>query len=451
MTAQDLFITPIWLILLSVGAYLIRPYVTDENTRKYFMPALWVRFAAAILLGVLYQFYYNGGDTFAFHTHGSAHIFDAFLASPIKGLKLLFANGEYATGTYEYARKIWYYRDENSYFVIKVAAFFDLFTLSTYSATALFFAAFSFSGLWALYQIFYQQYKKLHFHLALAILFVPSVVFWGSGILKDTITLGAIGWLTWFFYKIFIKGEWNIGNSIGALLMLYILYAVKIYIVLSFVPALILWGMTKYFKKIKSIIVKILIVPLISAVAILFLYFMSEAVAKENPKYSLDQIAKTAQITAYDIRYGWGARGGAGAGYDLGVLDGTWQSMINLAPSAINVSLFRPYPWEISNPFMVLAAMEAIAILFLTCFILFKRGFFQSFKFLANQNVIFCLVFALVFAFAVGISTYNFGTLMRYKIPLMPFYLSGLVILYHLKSERKAALFASTEYSSSTF
>lgn len=449
MTEKDLLITPLWIILLSVGAYLIRPYVTDENTRKYFMPALWVRFAAAILVGVLYQFYYGGGDTFAYHTHGSSHIFDAFLDSPVKGIKLLFASGEYISGTYEYARKIWFFRDPNSYFVIKLAALFDLFTLSTYSSTALFFATFSFSGLWALYQVFYKQYKKLHFKLALAILFIPSVVFWGSGILKDTLTLGAIGWLTWFFYQIFIKGEVRVLYIIGIGTMLAVLYAVKIYIVLSFIPALLIWGIAKYFKRIKSLLLKTLVMPVIAAMGIVMIYFLSISVAKENPKYSIDQISKTAQITAYDIGFYTGRS--AGSGYDLGVLDGTWQSMIKLAPAAINVSLFRPYIWEVSNPLMGLAALEAILVLFFTLYIFFRRGVAGSFKFMTNQNILFCLTFALIFAFAVGISTYNFGTLMRYKIPLMPFYLSGLAILYHLKRERKSSLLASTEYSATTF
>src|SRR5690606_30473179 len=92
---------------------------------------------------------------------------------------------------------IWYYRDPNSYFVVRLAALFDLFTFHTYSATALLFSVFSFSGAWALYQGLCRKYPFANRQLAVAVLFVPSVVFWGSGILKDTITLGALGWLTW--------------------------------------------------------------------------------------------------------------------------------------------------------------------------------------------------------------------------------------------------------------
>ena len=42
--------------------------------------------------------------------------------------------------------------------------------------------------------------------------------------------------------------------------------------------------------------------------------------------------------------------------------------------------------------------------------------------------LIFSMLFALLFAFAVGVSTYNFGSLMRYQTPLVPFYFIAMVI-----------------------
>jgi hypothetical protein len=51
-----------------------------------------------------------------------------------------------------------------------------------------------------------------------------------------------------------------------------------------------------------------------------------------------------------------------------------------------------------------------------------------------------------MFAFAVGVSTFNFGTLTRYKIPLMPFYALALVYAYQLsKSEQKPEVLEMTE------
>jgi hypothetical protein len=51
-----------------------------------------------------------------------------------------------------------------------------------------------------------------------------------------------------------------------------------------------------------------------------------------------------------------------------------------------------------------------------------------------DPNLTFCLVFSIIFAFAVGISSYNFGALSRYKIPCLPFYAAALVILLYNQS-----------------
>ena len=52
-------------------------------------------------------------------------------------------------------------------------------------------------------------------------------------------------------------------------------------------------------------------------------------------------------------------------------------------------------------------------------------------RILADETLQFCLIFTLIFAFAVGISTSNFGSLVRYKIPCMPFYTAFLIILFY--------------------
>ena len=429
MNLQDFIITPVILLFVYVVAYLMRPAVTDKQTSKYFIPGLTVKIIGAITVGFIYQFYYGGGDTFAFHTHGSRIIWEAFMESPIKGIKLLLATGEYHGDTFDYASRIWYFRDQQSYMVIRIAAFLDLFTLGTYSATAVLFAVLSFSGMWALFKTFYHAYPALHLQLAIATLFVPSVFFWGSGILKDSISLGCLGWMTYIFYRTAIKRQINLVLIFVFLLCMFLSYSLKKYILLSFLPGLIVWYFATHLSLINSTLNKILLAPFMITLALAFGYLAIVKVGEDDARYSLDKIAQTAKITAYDIRYGWGARFGEGSGYSLGELDGTFAGMIKLMPAAINVSLFRPYLWEVKNPLMLLSAIEALVLLILTLWFLIQMGLGQFVKGLLKADVLFCMTFALTFAFAVGISTYNFGTLARYKIPLIPFYLIGLFLL----------------------
>lgn len=434
MELRDFIVTPVVLIIIGILAYSIRPYVTDAVNRKYFFPGLIVKIVGATSVGLIYQFYYSGGDTFTYHTFGSRIVWEALVEEPVAGMKLLFGDYEMnEPSLYKYASRIWFFGDAQSYFVIRVAALFDVFTFSTYSATAVLFAAFSFSGSWALFLTFYKVSPNAHKWIAFSCLFIPTVFFWGSGIFKDTLTLAALGWLTYSFYTVLFEKKHFFVSIIIALLAGWIIFSIKKYILLSFLPALIVWYFVSRLSRIRSQMTKVLLLPVVLIVIVLFAYLTVVRIGQDDSRYDVSQLASTVKITAYDIRYGWGARTGEGSGYTLGELDGTWQSMVPLIPKAINVSLFRPYLWEVRNPLMLLSAFESLGLLILTIYVLLRIRH-RLLYFVSRPEILFCFTFALVFAFAVGISTYNFGTLSRYKIPMMPFYTLGLgLLIKHFK------------------
>jgi len=443
MELRDFIVTPLVILVVFAIGYKVRSWVTDGLTRRYFFPALALKIFGALALGVLYQFYYKGGDTINFHTNGSRFIWEAFLDSPIVGLKLLFSQGELAGDTFEYSSKIIFYLEPSSFFVVRVAAIFDLLTFSSYAGTAVLFAALSFSGMWALFMTFYLQAPHQHKWIALATLFIPSVVFWGSGIMKDTITLSALGFLTFTVYSIFINRNYSIKSFILMVLCIWIIFIVKKYILLCFLPAALLWVYSSRLQRVRSIVLKILIVPVVLIMLVLSAYYAVILVGKDDPRYSLDKIAETAQITAYDIGFYTGKD--AGSGYDLGELDGTFEGMISLLPQAINVSLFRPYVWEVRNPLMILSALESLMLLGMTIYMFFRFRI-RALKAILQPPVLFCLVFSLTFAFAVGVSTFNFGTLARYKIPLLPFYVLAITfILDYVNKDKKLDELERTE------
>ncbi len=430
MTFQDFIVTPIWFFLLLLGAFIVRPMVTNRETRRYFIPGLMVKFVGAIALGLIYQFYYGGGDTFTFHTHGSRWIWKAFMDNPVTGIEILFQKpGDYNGETFKFTQHIWMFRDRASMFVIKATSLIDLLTFNTYSATALFFSAFAFSGHWALFSVFQKLYPLHTRSLAVATLFIPSVVFWGSGILKDTITLSALCWLTYAMLRITLFNKLNQTNIFLVLVMGWVVYSIKIYILLCFVAAASLFLYSRYISVIKNAAIKITIAPLLIIIFIGGGYYAMNKIAEDDSRYALDKIAETAMITAYDIRYGWGARQGDNSGYTLGELDGSIGSLIRLAPAGIIVTLFRPWLWEVKNPLMLISAIESFTFLMLTLWAAFNVPWQRLLKKLNHPVIKFCLVFSLMFAFAVGVSTFNFGTLMRYKIPVMPFYSLFLVCI----------------------
>ncbi len=445
MELRDLIVTPILLFLVYAVAYVIRPWVTDDVNRRYFFPALTVRILGALVAGLIYQFYYDGGDTFAYHTHGSRVLWEAMIDSPVTGVRLLFANGEYGPGVWDTASQIWYWNDPQSFFVIRIAAILDLLTFSSYSGTAVLFAVIAFTGAWMLFLTFYRLYPDSHRWIAFSSLFIPSVVFWGSGIFKDTITLAALGMATFGFYRLVFLQRIRVGTVILVLAAFWVIFSIKKYILLCFLPALFFWVVITYLSRIRLVMLRLIVTPVAILIAAFLSYYAIVEVGEDDKRYRVSNLAETARITAYDIRYGWGARTGEGSGYTLGTLDGSWESMLRMAPQAINISLYRPYLWEVDNPLMLFSALESLALLLLTIYLLWKvRG--RIFRYVLRPDVLFCLSFALVFAFAVGVSTFNFGTLSRYKIPMMPYFLLSIGIVHaYLKRERKLSELEATE------
>ena len=438
-----MIVTPILLIVIAIVAYIVRPLVTDSVNRVYFFPALGVKIFGAFCVGFIYQFYYNGGDTFNYHTHGSRHIWEAFMDSPITGIRLLINDGSNYNEVYRYASKIVFFTDPGSYAIVKIATMFDLLTFSSYSSTAVLFALVSFVGMWMFFLTFYEQYPQLHRWFAIASFFIPSVFFWGSGLLKDTITLGCLGVATYQVYRIFIRKNFGIKHVFLLTVALYGMYSIKIYILLTFLPAVIVWVFLVNLNSIRSPVLKIMLAPFTLSCAISLGYFAMLKAGEDNAKYSLQNVAMTAKITAYDIGFYTGRD--AGSGYSLGELDGTFASMVRLSPQAVNVSLFRPYLWEVKNPLMLLSALESFLLLSLCLYIVVKKNI-SLIAAISSPNVMFALIFSIAFAFAVGVSTFNFGTLVRYKIPLLPFFAVALIlILDHSKRDKKLAEFDSTE------
>lgn len=441
MELRDLIVTPILLILVYVGAYFIKPRVTDSITGRYFFPALTVKIFGAIALGFIYQFYYRGGDTYNFHTYGSRQIWLAFTESPQDAFKILFGSTD-QIGLYKYTSKILFYHDPRSFFVIRIATIFDLITFSSYSATAVLFSLWSFTGSWALFVTFYKRYPQLHFQLAVCALFIPSVVFWGSGILKDSLVLGALCLATYSIDLLINQRRLRLSTILVLIISIYVIFSVKLFILQAFLPAVMLWVSYKKIMGSPSVMVRLLVLPFLLAGGALLSYWMVAKVGESDSRYAIDNIARTAKVTAYDIGFYTGRD--AGSGYSLGEQDGTFTGMLLKAPQAINVTLFRPYLWEVKNVLMFLTALEGTILLIMVVYILVSARV-RIFSILNNPDTVFLLVFSIIIAFAVGITSYNFGTLARYKIPMLPYFSIGIVLIYFKNNERKVTPLEVTE------
>lgn len=436
MQLADLFLAPLYLGLFYFIAYMVRPTFTNKFTRPYFLPGLTLKFIGAISLGLIYQFYYHGGDTFNYLIHIKL-ITAAFDHSFATGIKLMLDDGgSKDPALFPYTSQMfWHQAGSTEFRLARFAAFLGLFCFSNYTVIALFFAAISFSGIWAMYITMVKIRPHVYKELAWTMFYMPSLFFWGSGLLKDSLCVGALGWLFYGFYRGTIQKQAIVKSLFIGGLGAYTLFNIKVYILLCFLPAALLWVFNENNARIRNKTLRMIAKPLFFGLGGLVAIYAVNNLTKGDDKYDVNKIGERSKITAdylYEI-----SKSQEGSAYTLGTQDGTINGMVKLAPQAIGTALFRPFLWEAHNPVMLLSALEAGFFLLFTLRIFKRTGVGVTLSLIGQTPVLLmCFIFSLIFGASVAITSSNFGTLVRYKIPLIPFYLSGLYILQSIATER---------------
>ncbi|WP_375562596.1 hypothetical protein ACE193_08630 [Bernardetia sp. OM2101] len=428
ITLQDLFLTPVYLLVIYSILYFLRTSITDKEMRKFFITGYTVKIVGAIFFGLVFQFVYGYGDTF-YYFDGSGIARKAFLNDIGVYFQILFQNmDEYSNpDTYLYAYRMPYYGDRASFAVCQIGSIFSILSFHTYTINCLFFALFSFWGSWQMYRAWADMYPVLKKQIGWAIFFIPSIFFWASGVVKDSVTFTALTFAFAAFHFGVIRRRKVYINIFVFLLCCYTMYVIKLYILLCFMPACGWWFYAQYTKQVQSRFLKLVFAPFLLVIGGGIVFYSFSTLIK-GTEYDLDRVAERAFITADWIHQ----MSEQGSAYDIGLdqMDGSIGSMLQLYPKGIFITLFRPFIWEIKNFNMALAGLENLILLYLTIQVFRNQKWGVIIKRLkTEQMIIVCLIFTLFFSGIIGIVSSNFGALVRYRIPILPFYTIALIIL----------------------
>lgn len=425
----DFLLFPFYLLLFVFIFNKLRNNYKDPLLRKYHKQGFWVKVVGCVAFTIFNVYLSPGDSTGLYHLEGT-NIFHLILKDA-SNIKLIFMNGaDFDESLLLNPGNAGYFRSPNNFLVTKIDAVFCFITFGKYMVTNLLFSLIAFTGAWKLFLFFYEQNPKLHKKFAIAILFLPTFVFWSSGILKDTICVASLGWITYGLYEIFYRKKNIIKNSLILLCFSYLLLILKVYILLSYVPFFILFIILKNVESINSIAIKYLLAPSLILASMFGFTKALKTYGNELGQFAVHDLTKS--IKRYNQAYeSQASLGNTGSSFSLGVeFDGTMTGLVKLAPAAISATLFRPFLWESHKPSTVLSSLEALLFMLFTLYIIFKAGLINFFKLIARDPLImYCFLFSCVFALFIGASTLNFGSLVRYKIPCMPFYLIALFLI----------------------
>jgi hypothetical protein len=436
---NDLYLVPVCLLVLYLFAIMMRRKYRSSVLGPYIFPALTLRFIAAIVYTYVTAYYYGFGDSITYY-QGVLDLHKAYstnpdiLASVYSKIELSRTDPIYPFFMYDGNGAMQYYMlDPRTYTVPRVALPFSLLFNKSFLCISFCISYFAFLGSWRILKMFYEIYPHLHKKLAIVILFLPSTLFWGVSLLKDPICLAAMGFFIYAAYSLLIKKRKITGSILTIIISGFLLLNLKAYILICITGVFLLWVFLRFRGSIKEPVLRNVSTVLFGVIALVAGYLAVNQLATEAAasKYSADQILTTIESTHRTfsnnaVSFEEGGR----SNFSVGTTNNSTLGAVLLLPLGVINTYLRPFPWDIRSPIMILSMLESLAFLILTIKCLTKVGVGKTFSYIfSNPLITFCFVFAIVFGGIIGITTTNFGALVRYKIPSMPFYAVTFILV----------------------
>jgi len=428
---SDFILSPFYLVIFYL---IVREKSIKYNgtpLRKFFLLAFWLHMFGAVFISLLFQYYYGYGDSFGYYTGGE--IIRSMINKDISAVKYLFYSGKdlaIAAQALGYDDKIPLQMtgDANA-FIMKISAMLSYFSFGSFLVISLFFGFFSFIGTWKLFYVLKGLNGGKHVQLlGYSTICTPSLWLWGSGLLKEPVCIGALGISIYIMYKMFVQKQFSFKNLTMLVLLFFTLTSVKGYITVIFLVSALLVFIMRLFFLIKNLALRI------GVMVFCLLMLIISLINFDADKYVDDIVYSSySQIESFQNSYEavQADDENSKAGFAIGEIKPTFSSLVLHSPGVIASCLFRPFIWESRKIIILFAALEALIILLATLFVLFKTKFLLFFYYAFNNPYrLFCFIFSMLFALLVGYTTYNFGTMVRYKIIFLPFYFFLLINIY---------------------
>jgi hypothetical protein len=246
-----------------------------------------------------------------------------------------------------------------------------------------------------------------------AIILFPSILFWGSGLLKDGIILFATGCMLYSFSRMLNGSSYRLLNVFTFILSAILLALIKIYILMAMVPALIAWFWFSLDRK--KIILKFVVAHVALFSTVLALKYVSP---RFDVVHYLDQKQREF-FRALELEK-------PNHVLEIAPLENSISVILLQSVPAFFRTLLRPHIFEASGALIILAAVENLAILLMliVALISIHKGTWTSDPLFYFSVSFFILIFMLI-----GLIVPVTGAIVRYKIIALPFM---LYIFLHL-------------------
>jgi hypothetical protein len=278
-----------------------------------------------------------------------------------------------------------------------------------------------------MYEVFSYRYPVLKKGLAVA-LFIPSILLYSSYINKETLCVSFIGFAIYNVYQI-ARNKRRFLNVLLLALNLFLIYQVKVYVMMAIAAALVLIVLlrTSFWFWRSIMLARVFIVLFWVAAGILLV---------RNMSFFDPYIIKFVD-TSNAFQEGYNSGDGTSA-FEFGEIETSFSGIVQKMPLGFYTAYFRPQLWEVYKPILFFSAIESFGLLIMALWALYFKGkYIQRLirqDFLAYLSVLYAIILGII----VGLTTFNYGTLVRYKIPGETFLYLFLLLLMNVPVPEKS-------------
>ena len=376
---------------------------------------------SGILLGLLYTYYYTNhqdADSFKFFTD-SKIMFDALYTHPWDFFRMLTGIDGKSNNLLHYYMEMNSWLNKNTLYndnrtIVRLNAFFRFFSGGYYNVHVIFINFISFTGLFCLYKTFIQYSTDRKIELLLLTFLLPSVIFWGSGLLKDGLLIAGFGFFI-FTYSQLIKNGYTFKRILLLLIGFIILVLTKVYVFVIILPGILAWLITRNYGKLKTTITFLLIY--------IFYLLAAFSIYRINDRYNIAAEIFYKQHNFIEI----GEYHAASMIKPI-VFECSGTSILQSSPRAFFNTLLRPLLTDVhGNPMILLSALENLLLLLIILLVVFA---FKPCRKNEIQFVLFNVFFILLLFMLIGLITPILGAMVRYRIIALPSLIYLLVTFY---------------------
>lgn len=402
------------------------PFIRKSDIGVWWIVVL---FSSKVLTGVIYGWFYHqpayvsGADTWRYFEMSKLET-KWLINDPVGFFKDIFTSN-YNTTSNLFKTDNSYWNDLKTTLFIKMIALFNVITYNNYNADMVVFNFISFFGPIAIFRMCREKFHTNKLILIAVVFFIPSFIFWTSGLHKDGLLFSAISLAAFSFNRILEKNKIDIVYSLLFIFCFFILFALRNFIAIQLIPALIVWFLCKKYQKRKW-----QWIAMVYGVGFLLFFLM------------LPNISSSLDFPAYitDRHNEFVALGG-NSQLNLPKLEASFGSFLSYFPYALDTAFLRPHIFEVENAAYLPSIIENFLFLSFFVFVGMRKYYYKnksySKKIGSSSFVIFCFCFALTSLLLTGYLVTLTGAIVRYRALYLPFIFAPLCSVIKIPRKMK--------------